>query len=59
MYSKNLSCHILLVLRPINALLVLTFPAFEGLQGNINLSFVVCNGSYSRKKRAKVNANIV
>ena len=42
MYGKNLSGHISLVLRPIKALLLLLFPAFEGLHDNIKFVIIGC-----------------
>ena len=42
MYGKNLSGHTSLVLRPIKALLLLLFPEFEGLHGNIKLVIIGC-----------------
>ena len=42
MYGKNLSGHTSLVLRPIKALLLLLFPAFEGLHDNIKFVITAC-----------------
>ena len=42
MYGKNLSGHTSLVLRPIKALLLLLFPAFEGLHDNIKFVIIAC-----------------
>ena len=42
MYGKNLSGHTYLVLRPIKALLLLLFPAFEGLHDNIKFVITAC-----------------
>ena len=42
MYGKNLSGHTSLVLRPIKALLLLLFPAFEGLHNNIKFVIIAC-----------------
>ena len=42
MYGKNLSGHTSLVLRSIKALLLLLFPAFEGLHDNIKFVIIAC-----------------
>ena len=42
MYGKYLSGHTSLVLRPIEALLLLLFPAFEGLHDNIKFVIIAC-----------------
>ena len=42
MYGKNLLGHTSLVLRPIKALLLLLFPAFEGLHDNIKFVIIAC-----------------
>ena len=42
MYGKNLSGHTSLVVRPIKALLLLLFPAFEGLHDNIKFVIIAC-----------------
>ena len=42
MYDKNLSGHTSLVLRPIKSLLLLLFPAFEGLYDNIKFVIIAC-----------------
>ena len=42
MYGKNLSGHISLVFRPIKALLLLLFLAFEGLHDNIKFVIIGC-----------------
>ena len=42
MYGKNLLGHTSLVLRPIKALLLLLFPAFEGLYDNIKFVIIAC-----------------
>ena len=42
MYGKNLSGHTSLVLRPIKLLLLLLFPAFEGLHDNIKFVIITC-----------------
>ena len=55
MYGKNLLSHTSPVLRPIEALLLLLFQAFEGLHDNIK--FDVHSRSYSREMTGKVNAN--
>ena len=53
MYGKNLSGHTSLVLRPIKVLLLLLFPAFEGLHDNIKFVIIAC----IQQKLFKVNAN--
>ena len=42
MYGKHLSGHTSLVLRPIKALLLLLFPAFEELHDNIKFVTIGC-----------------
>ena len=42
MYGKNVSGHTSLVLRPIKALLLLLFLAFEGLHDNIKFVIIAC-----------------
>ena len=42
MYGKNLSGHTSLALRPIEALLLLLFPAFKGLHDNIKFVIIGC-----------------
>ena len=42
MNGKYLSGHTSLVLRPIKALLLLLFPAFEGLHNNIKFVIIAC-----------------
>ena len=42
MYGKSLSGHTSLVLKPIKALLLLLFPAFEGLHDNIEFVIIAC-----------------